>query len=169
MNELKQYAECVFLPDDIAEIRLLPSAKSFFVLAKDLHKQNGNLTGQNDAGQHIYIGANPRKATGGTKAEDVACARCLFVDFDNISVADAMELLVSLVFPEPTLILNSGHGAHCYWRLTEPITDLLEWTQYQKRLIATLDSDKSIHDPPRIMRLPSFTRTAVGGPRSPAA
>lgn len=156
MTDIELFAACVFEPTDIIELRFLPKAESQFVTAQRLTLLNGSLTRQNET-QNIYVGANPRTAKGGTKTADVSCARCLFVDFDNMSVQDVTELLASLVFPKPTLILNSGHGVHAYFRLTEPITDLSEWTQYQKRLIATLNSDKSIHDPPRIMRLPSFT------------
>ena len=58
--------------------------------------------------------------------------------------------------PEPTVVILSGHGVHAYWRLVEPMTNLAEWTAIQKRLIDLLGSDKSIHDPPRIMRLPGF-------------
>ena len=54
------------------------------------------------------------------------------------------------------MIVNSGHGIHLYWRLVEPMTDLEAWRTLQKRLIQLLGSDPSIHDPPRIMRLPGF-------------
>mgnify|MGYP001254504727 CR=1 FL=1 len=58
--------------------------------------------------------------------------------------------------PTPTCIVNSGHGCHAYWRLTDPITDLRYWSESQKRLISLIDSDPVIHDPPRIMRVPGF-------------
>jgi hypothetical protein len=58
--------------------------------------------------------------------------------------------------PEPTLVIVSGHGVHAYWRLVEVVNDLAEWSQLQRLLISALDSDKSIHNPERIMRLPGF-------------
>jgi hypothetical protein len=86
----------------------------------------------------------------------VACARCLFVDFDGIEPATARDKWYGAGLPRPTLIIASGHGVHAYWRLAEPITDMALWTRYQKRLIALLGSDGAIHDPARIMRLPGF-------------
>ncbi|HUU19744.1 MAG TPA: phage/plasmid primase, P4 family [Sedimentisphaerales bacterium] len=162
MNErvkknVTEFCTCAFEPEDIVEVRLLPSGKSVWFSAQDLAGQIEYLIAENQAGQNIYIGANPRKIRGGTSAEDVALAHCLFVDFDQGATGESIKgLLGDSGFPEPTLMLSSGHGCHCYWRLVDPINDLEKWTQYQKRLIATLGSDKSIHDPPRIMRLPGF-------------
>lgn len=68
--------------------------------------------------------------------------------------------------PKPTLVLQSGHGIHAYWRLDKPLRDLKRWTALQKRLIAAVGSDPSIHDPPRIMRLPGF-KNCKARPRVP--
>ena len=97
----------------------------------------------------------PDEAVGG-KAHDVALARCLFADFDNIDAKDAVAIIKAKGLPDPTCTLASGHGLHAWWRLDKPMHDLKTWTQYQKQLIATLQSDKAIHDSPRIMRLPGF-------------
>jgi hypothetical protein len=86
----------------------------------------------------------------------VACARCLFVDFDGIDPDTARDRWCYADLPTPTLVIASGHGVHAYWRLAEPITDMALWTRWQKRLIALLGSDGAIHDPARIMRLPGF-------------
>jgi hypothetical protein len=110
----------------------------------------------NHYGEHIYAGVNPRRFRGATKSRDVACARCLFVDFDGIGPDTARDRWHDAGLPEPTLAIASGHGVHAYWRLAEPITDLPLWTALQKKLIALLDSDKAVHDPARIMRLPGF-------------
>ncbi|KKN44605.1 hypothetical protein LCGC14_0691430 [marine sediment metagenome] len=155
-KNVTEYCQCVYEPDDIVEVRTLPSGKSNWFTAASLISSNGQLSGENNTGQHIYVGANPRKQQGGTAAKHVKLARCLFADFDNVTVEDIKKLLSSADFPEPTITIFSGHGVHCYWRLTKPISDLSQWTLYQKRLIQTLNSDKSIHDPPRIMRLPGF-------------
>ena len=154
-KNVQTFCQCVFEPGDIIEIRLLPKAESSWHTARELSAQNGALINSNQD-QNIYVGANPRKAAGGTKAEDVALARCLFADFDNVTADDVKKMLSEKQFPEPTIMLNSGHGIHCYWRLNVPINDMAVWIELQKRLIATLNSDKSIHDPPRIMRLPGY-------------
>lgn len=161
-TELKRFIECIFKPDDIIEFRLLKKVGSDTKVlntwhkASEAHRQADTLIAQNNAGWNIYVGANSRKKNGGATADDVSVARCLFVDFDHTTEAKVQETLDELGFPPPTLLMNSGHGIHAYWRIQEPMTNLQQWTQDQKRLIATVDSDKAIHDPPRVMRLPGF-------------
>ena len=155
-GQIKAYTDCIFKPSDIVEIRLLPSGQSLWCGAGDLLRKVNILKEKNRQNQNIYIGANPRKAPGGSKRQDVALSRCLFADFDHIDWKEAQRRMKRAQLPESTLALNSGHGIHAYWRLTDSIKDLDRWTQLQKALIAAVDSDRSIHDPPRIMRLPGF-------------
>lgn len=155
-KELTRYAACVFEPTDIVEVRRLPSGRSTWYQAGKLAEAAESLLNDNQHSQHIYVGANPRRVRGGTRGKDVACARCLFVDFDGIDPDTARDRWHNAGLPIPTLTIASGHGVHAYWRLAEPITDLSLWSGWQKRLIALLDSDGAIHDPPRLMRLPGF-------------
>src|SRR5437867_2442484 len=77
-SEIACFVDCVFDADDVVEIRRLPNAQSTWHTAQELAAQAGTLTAENEKGQNIYVGANPRKVAGGTKAADVALARCLF-------------------------------------------------------------------------------------------
>jgi hypothetical protein len=156
-EELAHYTACVFEPTDIVEIRRLPSGKSTWHQAGELAKVTESLVQENQRGQHIYVGANSRRVRGGTRSKDVACARCLFVDFDEINPDEAGDRWHNAGLPTPTITIASGHGVHAYWRLVEPIADMALWSKLQKKLIALLDSDAAIHDPARIMRLPGFT------------
>jgi KaiC/GvpD/RAD55 family RecA-like ATPase len=149
------FVACLFEADDIVEVRRLPSCQSTWHNAADLPSISGALIVENASGQNIYIGANPRKTAGGRKSEDVVLARCLFVDFDNMIIDESLERIKTL--PPPTLILISGHGVHCYWRLVDPIDNLITWTELQRDLASYVGSDPTIHDPPRIMRVPGFT------------
>jgi len=56
----------------------------------------------------------------------------------------------------PTVTVSTGGGVHCWWRLTEPVIDAKAWSRSQKQLAKALGSDPSVHDWPRIMRLPGF-------------
>lgn len=150
------YAACVFEPSDMVEVRRLPSRHSTWHWAGDLAKVTRLLSLENRHGENIYAGANPRRDRGGTRGENVACARCLFADFDGIGPATASERWNNAGLPAPTLTIGSGHGIHAYWRVTEPITDMILWSALQKRLIELLGSDAAIHDHARIMRLPGF-------------
>jgi len=154
-EDLRNFIDCIFLPDDLVEVRLLPSKQSSWCQAKALPGRVDSLVRKNATGEHIYFGTNPRRSNG-RKSEHVKLARNLFADFDNTDVDAVLERLAQTGFPDPTVIVNSGHGVHCYWRLDEAITDLAYWSQLQKRLARLLGSDSKVSDPPRIMRLPGF-------------
>ena len=129
-RQVALFVECVYEPDDIVEIRRLRlrSARSTSCLASELPSMCGQLLAHNMRGENIYIGANPRATRDGKTAADVALARCLFVDFDKGITADvALQKIDAAGLPTPTLVLNSGHGAHCYWRLTQPLNELAKW------------------------------------------
>jgi len=162
----QRFLECLFEPDDLVEVRLLPSRRSMFRCAGQLHELAGELARDNAGGENVFVGVNPRRRQGGTGA-DVAYARCLFVDVDGVAPEAAAQRVSDAGLPTPTCTVASGHGLHAYWRLAEPMSDLRSWTSAQKHLIRLLNSDKAIHDPPRIMRLPSFWNHRP--PRAPCA
>ena len=126
----------------------------------------------NDLGYGIYYGVNPRTRIGGGKNEDVMFSKCLVADFDAKDFFDKtkpdelakfnLEYLKSLLneakFPIPTAIVLTGGGFHCYWKLDKHLL-AEEWQLIQRRLSATLGSDPKIHDPARVLRLPSFYNT----------
>lgn len=155
-SQLSQFAECVLEPDDLIEVRMLPSGRSEWFLASDLSVKSAELALMNQAGEGIYIGANPRKESGGKCDADVALARCLFADFDDTTIDAVRFRLSETSLPTPTLTIASGHGVHIYFRLQEPITDLAAWTQWQKDLAVLVQSDSSICNPSRLMRIPGF-------------
>ena len=156
------YIDALFAPDDIVEIRALDRrsgrrpvqywkpASTFTDLLPEAQRLNDN-------GYDIFVGVNPRPRSGATGDASISRARCVFVDFDGgISLNDIRTRLATYGLPEPSIIVFSGHGWHCYWILSEPITDLKSWSGIQSDLIAALDSDKCIKNPERIMRVPGF-------------
>ena len=163
MKDLIDFAAAVWEPTDIIELRCIHPAKDRGALSvwSDAGRlaecvQWGNK--RNMEGFGIYAGANPRKDRG-KSAADVALARCLFVDFDGIDVATATALVADKCLPLPSVVVASGHGCHCWWRLAEATEDLGAWSGRQRALIALLGSDKAIHDPPRVMRCPGWWNT----------
>ena len=116
-QELARYAACVFEPGDVVEVRRLPCGESTWHQAGRLAEVAESLLADNQHQQHIYVGANPRRSCGGTRSKDVACGRCLFVDFDGIGPDAAQDRWRKVGFPPPTLMIASGHGVHAYWRI----------------------------------------------------
>jgi len=156
---LCNFLAVLFAPEDLVEVRLLPSGKRSWHKADDIPEEFAKLHQANKRGDNVYFGVNPRSGLGG-KAEDVLLARTLFVDFDGgVTPEQALDKVEAAGLPYPTIVLDSGHGVHCYWRLSHDVVDMSTWTAAQKRLIAALGSDSAIHDTPRVMRLPGFLNT----------
>ena len=165
-NEIEKSISIIFDPYDVIEIRLIPSKNSklkkiynYFGLAKDLSSFANTLKSFNaeDIGLNVYVSINPKISIyGGGTAENVLFARCIFVDFDKLTIDEAHKRLMEAKLPHPTLIVSSGKGFHFYWRLLEPVTDLELWCKIQKQFIVALNSDDCIHDTPRVMRLPGY-------------
>ncbi|MEC3910050.1 PriCT-2 domain-containing protein [Sphingobium sp. CR2-8] len=103
----------------------------------------------NDAGYGIFVQVNASDGQGVTAA-NITAATCFFADFDGTPLENVHRLGIA-----PHVIVETSPGKrHYYWRVIG-IT-LNQFTAVQKRLIALFGSDKSIHDLPRIMRLPGF-------------
>lgn len=157
-EQLAEFVSVAFEPNDVIEIRCLRTGEAQSqVITVDAICESAEWERLNFDKWNIYVGVNPRlSGTPGRKREDVALARCLVVDIDNVTPDEALQRLTASGLPYPSMGVSTGHGVHYYWRLTEPIHDLDSWTRYQKALIHRLNSDKSIHDPSRVMRLPGF-------------
>jgi hypothetical protein len=166
MTDMQFIANNLFEPDDIIELRLIRGKaphvliEKFWVYAKDLPSWETGLRNLNEQGFNIYFGPNPRKEFEKSGDSNVLLARCLFCDFDTLEDEAITAIGKNLShFPEPSLLVHSGHGFHCYWRLTEPVLDMNLWKAIQVKLNARLEADKTIKNPERIMRLPGFLNT----------
>lgn len=158
LEQCQQFFAAIFDPGDVVEFRPLPRAPKRWTRADDIGQVVTELGRLNATERHCYFGANPRTGKGGSTAEAVALARCLFADFDGgVSANEARERIATAGLPEPTAIVFTGGGVHCWWRLTEPMTDDDAWHVRMKAIAQALGSDQSICDWPRIMRLPGFT------------
>ena len=105
----------------------------------------------NRNGANVYFGALPRK-TRDSNASAVAGADFCFVDADD---APTFERLRSLTGDEaPSYFVETGGGrGHAYWEIDKTASDLNDWRTAQHSLIDTYNTDRAIHDAPRIMRL----------------
>jgi hypothetical protein len=172
-EQIALFVACVYAPGDIVESRLIVNrdapVNSSWQVASELAQNAAALQRANDDGRNIYVGINPRTVRGnGTSAKVcpgntcgkcekcVPLARCLVADFDKTTIEAVRFKLGETSLPPPTMLVCSGNGVHSHWRLTEPITALAVWSEWQKGLSALLGSDSAIHDPPRILRLPGF-------------
>src|SRR5436190_11289571 len=106
-QQIKVFSDCVFESTDTIEVRELPGRKSFWIAASELPNQFAQLTAENAAGENIYVGVNPRTKVGGSTANDVAKARCLFADFDGVVDTDDVKWkLEGAGLPVPTITVT---------------------------------------------------------------
>ena len=161
LSQCIDFLGAIFEPEDIIEFRPLPPAagRRWAPLAEipDIVEWLQKLNGDEQQRVHAYFGGNPRKTKGASQAEGVLLARCLFADFDGgVDFEEAMSRIKVAGLPWPTATLESGGGIHAWWRLDQPMTDADAWHDRMKAISASLGSDQSICDWPRIMRLPGF-------------
>lgn len=102
----------------------------------------------NDQGAGVYVTINETDGRG-RKAENITRVRAAWVDLDGSPLDPCRQ------WEEPHVIVETSPGRwHAYW-----LVDGLELDQFrnvQERLIAAFGADKSVHDLPRVMRLPGF-------------
>lgn len=71
---------------------------------------------------NLLFGVCPRFGGGGQfeLAWQIRTIRTLWVDIDNVSIAEAAERMANGKLPKPSILVNSGNGVHAYWLLEEP-------------------------------------------------
>ncbi len=181
----RQFLHLLYPTRNGLEIRFIPDDKESGLPIKQLWPQEGGqiwseVVKANGQGYGVFIGANPRiDPNGKANADNVAEARCLFVDLDGkaFDKADwkhgkqlALERLHHALpeLMQPTMLVDSGHGWHGWWILAEPVpmSDIGQrnlWEAQQRALGAYLGGDE-VCDPPRVMRLPG-TENCKNGER----
>jgi len=101
------------------------------------------------------VNTNPTSEHRGGK-EQVEAINCMFCDYDKKD--NWTEKLVKALQPEPSVIVDSGQGYHCYWLLKEPIivTDAnRESIMYtQSQWVKKMLSDDGAKDIARVLRVP---------------
>lgn len=127
--------------DSIRDPKLARKVSGDFNLVCD------ELFALNQSGYGIYYVVNH----GGHDDTSITAATAIMIDIDGQSGLPATWHC------QPHIILRKGdtENYHVYWLLNET-TNIEEWSRTCKRLIAFYNSDRTIHNPSRVMRLPDF-------------
>ena len=105
------------------------------------------LTRLNSKGAGVYIMVNAGDSKGRT-AENVVRVRALFIDTDGAPYPADLPL-------KPHLVVQSSPGRwHLYWLVDGVVLE--SFMTLQKALAEHYGTDPSVHDLPRVMRLPGF-------------
>jgi hypothetical protein len=101
----------------------------------------------NAQGAGVFVMVNAGDGKGRT-ARNVTRVRALFLDTDGAPFPADLPLM-------PHLVVESSPGRwHLYWLVNG--LELSDFTTLQKGLAEHYDTDPSVHDLPRVMRLPGF-------------
>lgn len=122
------------------------------ILNGTLDQHAAVLSQLNAQGAGVFVTINQTDLRGRT-AENVVAVRHFFVDTDGaphkpiLSTARDSGVL-------PSCVVESSPGNyHIYWKAA---CDLADFRAVQTALISKFGTDKSVHDLPRVMRLPGF-------------
>lgn len=115
----------------------------------DIDQRAGYLAGMNARGAGVYWMVNFGDGKGRSGA-NVTGIRCLFLDLDGAPLGPVLDAGV-----EPHSIIESSPGRwHVYWQVTG--CAMRQFKPAQQALAAKFRGDRSITDPPRVMRVPGF-------------
>ena len=102
---------------------------------------------QNGAGVFVTINKTDLR---GRKKENILQVRSVFIDLDGVPLGPIYEAPI-----EPHLIIESSPGRyHVYWLVEGVALDI--FSMVQEFLISKYNSDASVKDLSRVMRLPGF-------------
>lgn len=124
--------------------------------------------------QNLYFGVNPCTKIPETNSKGearkpgfvrsqiryIAAVNTLFGEFDVKDFGSKEAILAHLKqFPEPSVIVDSGGGFHCYYLLSEPFTianedDRERAKRAQADFVDYIGSDKNSKDLARVLRIP---------------
>src|SRR5665647_1652443 len=125
-----------------------PLAKVFHGSLSDYWQTLVDLNARN-AG--IYVTVNKTNFKG-RKEKNIEHVRALFIDLDG---APLEPITSDTILPPPHIINESSQGRwHAYWLVDN--LKLEDFATNQKALAHHYNSDPSVHDLPRVMRLPGF-------------
>ena len=119
------------------------------ILHGTLDQHAARLTRLNDRGAGIFVTINETDGTG-RKKDNIIRIRAVFADLDGAPLD-----LVYEFGRQPHVIVETSPGRwHAYWLVSN--FPLERFEPAQKALIERFGSDPSVHDLPRVMRLPGF-------------
>lgn len=168
--------------DGFIEVRCIKSSgevKQFWYASRlGLLSDWSRLEALNRAGYGVYFGVNPRAERKGTK-EALYSLHTLHADLDGKNFVEAerdwragKQIALGVIdelppWLQPALLVDSGHGVHCYWPLVEPLPatpeNIAAVEAVNAALAAYLGGD-DVKDASRVLRLPGFLNTKDAEP-----
>lgn len=129
------------------EIREIGSknTQKFFRSLKELSEYKPPLD------RNVYFGVYHRSWKHSGTAENCTITNAVFLDFDKIDLPEIKKRLHKANLPDPSIIVSSGGGFHCYWLLAKPAKDVTKLLRYLANITG---ADIKATDRARILRFP---------------
>jgi hypothetical protein len=162
----KEFIDLLFenLDDCFVEFRFIRGSEVAQRFYRGTRRVNWyEILDKNKDGFNVFYGVCGRSRDSGKK-QDVSVVPAFWVDIDSTSKVDAEVVLQyfkkftpdEIFFPSYTVA--SGHGAHAYWFLEQPLVvpgdDVRVKAEGYVRGLARLFQGDSVQDLSRVMRLP---------------
>ncbi len=107
-------------------------------------------------GSEVYFGVSTRLERKGRK-QSVAQVPGFFADLDcdlfEAGGIDALERLDRFT-PQPTAVVHTGAGFHCYWRLRVPLLPASHTQAMLRAVVREVGADPAATDLSRVLRIP---------------
>jgi len=167
------FLRSIFAPDDWIEIRLLPLGSSRWFQHSDdaeahhVMKWAAERNAREHDPDHVYFGVHPRTSRNARGDSAVAQFSVLIADWDGKTPEEAAAICAEAGLPEVNRLVMSGGGTHGYWFLNQPITDRATYSGLIKGIAAAVGSDKCVHNPERLLRVPGFDNVKPDRPGRP--
>lgn len=119
------------------------------ILHGDINQCAAELIRLNNDGAGIFWLVN-RGDGKGRRTENIASVRAVFVDLDGAPLQPVLAAAA-----EPHVIVETSPGRwHAYWLVGD--CELAEFGHVQRALASKFGGDRSVHDLPRVLRVPGF-------------
>lgn len=131
--------------------------------------------GERRSGYGVYMGVCKRDAFGGGKKAHVLSAPALWVDIDTVNAGWDTAATLNQVYTlkgvlQPSAIIRSGGGLHCYWFLDEELRlptdetrgEIISAFESANATLAFLMGGDSVQNIDRVMRLPGTWNSKRG-------
>lgn len=150
--------ELVFLSSD--DVAIVKDVRHFEPTATGLANAADHAAKMNQHRLNVYAVVNPVSAENPPAINKRAAREHILASFFHWADADdaqAADNIRSFVGPKCTFHVLTGsqpcQRPHVYWELEEPTRNLQAWEATQRAIAATLKTDPTVIDPPRIMRV----------------
>jgi putative DNA primase/helicase len=153
---------CIPLKDEIYNKQVNPNGKfiqSYWGTISEYPEIHAKLVEDNRNNLGVYFGVAPRNAYKARKNINICPHNVIWIDIDDgVTVAQAIEKLKAVGYPEPNVAVATGNGAHCYWMLNADLEPRFIRTKIE-RMVSVVGGDATCKNEERVLRVPGFTNT----------